>query len=109
MKNTLFQVIVVGLLGWIAFEVWCIAHPKPALAIAAKGRFVPDNLPHELTGDEFVASDIGPEEKPIAIAPPCKGNAATCEPQDRMWSLFPGTLEPGWVMTPNGLIYAKRK
>lgn len=65
---------------------------------------VPVNIPRVLSAGEFTAK-YGSPDRPVAIAPPCKDNRATCKPADRMWQLFQGKLEPDDVMTPNGLIY----
>jgi hypothetical protein len=81
-----------------------IAHQQPAAAIPAQ-----IHVPRAAPVGEFM-ENYGPQDKPIAIAPPCNGNKPTCEPWDRMWDKFPGTLEADTIITPNGLIYrAKTK
>jgi hypothetical protein len=66
------------------------------------------NIPRAVSGDEFL-KNYGPEDKPIAIAPPCKDNKQSCDPADRLWNYFPGDVEPGAIVTPNGLIYRGKK
>jgi hypothetical protein len=68
---------------------------------------LPANLPHLMSVEEFMDRD--PAEKPVAIAPPCKGDRATCEPGERIWEFFPGKLEAGDTISPNGLIYQQHK
>jgi hypothetical protein len=76
-----------------------VARQQPAAAIPAQ-----IHLPRAPSVGEFM-QNYGPQDKPIAIAPPCNGNKPTCDPGDRMWDKFPGTLEAGTIITPNGLIY----
>jgi hypothetical protein len=70
---------------------------------------IPINLPREVTVREFMDTVNPRTDKPVAIAPPCKDNQLECAPADRMWGEFPGKLEPGDIMTPNGLIYRLKK
>ena len=76
-----------------------VARQQPAATIPAQ-----IHLPRAARVGEFMGN-YGPQDKPIAIAPPCNRNKPTCDPWDRMWDKFPGTLENDTIITPNGLIY----